>query len=109
VKTHDFILGLLRHTQRFPKDLRNSSTNRLESFAFEFEKMLVMANSASGQQRSEFLMLADGKLVCLRSLLGYRYDLQLLAGTQIKYASDHFYHSNSDTLIFCRSPPGLPR
>ncbi|MFN5314108.1 MAG: hypothetical protein ACK5FF_06605 [Planctomyces sp.] len=44
VKTHDFVLWLLRHTQRFPKNLRHSYTNRVESLAFEFEELLVMAN-----------------------------------------------------------------
>jgi len=35
VKTHDFIVWLIRHTQRFAKNLRHSYTNRLESAAFE--------------------------------------------------------------------------
>ncbi len=90
VKTHDFILWLLRHTQRFPKNLRHSYTVRLESLAFEFEELLLMANSCRGKSRLEFLMLADAKLVCLRSLLRYSYDLKLLGGTQIHYAADYF-------------------
>ena len=90
VKTHDFVLWLLRHTQRFPKNLRHSYTNRLESLAFEFEELLLMANQCRGAQRKEFLLVADGKLLCLRSLLRYSYELQLLAGTQIKYAADYF-------------------
>jgi hypothetical protein len=46
VKTHDFNLWLLQHTQRFPKHLRHSYTNRLETAALEFEEALLMANSA---------------------------------------------------------------
>jgi len=51
VKTHDFTLWLLRHTRRFPKQMRHSYTNRLETAAFEFEEALLMANSARGPER----------------------------------------------------------
>ncbi len=90
VKTHDFVLWLLRHTQRFPKNLRHSYTVRLESLAFEFEELILMANQMRGAHRRDYLMLADGKLVCLRSLLRYSYDLNLLGGHQIKHAADYF-------------------
>ncbi len=38
VKTHDFNLWLFQHTGRFPKHLRHTYTNRLESLALDFEK-----------------------------------------------------------------------
>ena len=31
VKTHDFLLWLIKHTQRFPKNLRHTYTQRLET------------------------------------------------------------------------------
>ena len=46
VKTHDFNLWLFQHTQRFPKHLRHSYTNRLESLALDFEQALLMGNTA---------------------------------------------------------------
>ena len=45
VKTHDFLLWLIRHTQRFPKNLRQSYTLKLESMAFDFQEAILMANA----------------------------------------------------------------
>jgi hypothetical protein len=87
VKTHDFLLWLIRHTQRFPKNLRQSYTLQLETVALEFQEAILMANSVRGQVRSRWLECADGKLVCLRALLRLAYDLELLAGTQVQYAA----------------------
>ncbi len=84
VKTHDFLLWLIRHTQRFPKNLRQSYTLKLELLAFEFQEAILMANAVRGAARSNWLATADGKLVCLRALLRLAYDLELLAGTQVE-------------------------
>ena len=46
-----------------------------------------MANQARGRIRQEWLERADGRLVCLRALLRFAYDLELLAGTQVKFAA----------------------
>ncbi|MEZ6055497.1 MAG: hypothetical protein R3C01_02210 [Planctomycetaceae bacterium] len=45
VKTHEFNVWLLNHTQRFPKNLRLSYTSRLEGLSFEFEELILMANA----------------------------------------------------------------
>jgi len=89
VKTHDFNLWLLKHTQRFPKNLRHSYTIRLESLSFEFEELILMANQTRGSIRRNYLEEADGKLVCLRALLRYSFDLQLLGGNQVRYAAEY--------------------
>lgn len=86
VKTHDFLLWLIQHTQRFPKNLRHTYTHKLEMLALEFQEAILMANAVRGQQRSQWLTRADGKLVCLRALLRLAYDLKLLAGTQVEHA-----------------------
>jgi hypothetical protein len=88
VKTHDFLLWLIRHTQRFPKNLRQSYTLKLENMGFDFQESILMANAARGPERSRWLQRADGKLVCLRALLRFAYDLQLLAGTQVQHAAE---------------------
>jgi hypothetical protein len=80
LKTHDFLLWLIRHTQRFPKNLRHTYTHRLESMALEFQEAILMANAVRGAERSQFLCRADGRLLGLRSLL--------LGGNQIKYAAE---------------------
>ena len=75
VKTPDFNLWLLQRTQRFPKHLRHSYTVRLENLAFEFEEALLLANQSRGTDRRRMLHAADGKLLCLRVLMRYAYDL----------------------------------
>jgi hypothetical protein len=88
VKTHDFLLWLIQHTQRFPKNLRHSYSARLETMALDFQEAILMANQARGPQRLEWIERADGRLVCLRALLRLAYDLKLLAGTQLQHAAD---------------------
>jgi hypothetical protein len=61
VKTHDFVLWLIRHTQRLPKNLRYSYTLKLETMAFEFQEVILMVNSVRGQRHSQWLERADGK------------------------------------------------
>ncbi len=87
VKTHDFLLWLIRHSQRFPKNLRHSYTLKLKIVALEFQEAILMGNSVRGVARSQWLAQADGKLVCLRALLRLAYDLQLLAGTQVQHTA----------------------
>jgi hypothetical protein len=87
VKTHDFILWLMERTQRFPKQWRHSYTNKLECVAFEFQEAILMANQARGPRRLTWLERADGKLVCLRALLRFAYDLRVLAGSQLEFAT----------------------
>lgn len=79
VKTHDFIVWLLEHSQRFPKGLRQSYTTRLENEAFEFQKATLMANAVRGADRKDWLDRADGHLMCLRALLRFTTDLRLSA------------------------------
>jgi hypothetical protein len=88
VKTHDMNLWLLQRTQRFPRHLRHSYTNRLESLAFEFEDLLLRANQTRGSERRALLEQADGQLQRLRVFLRYSLDLELLAANQMRYAFD---------------------
>jgi len=86
VKTHDFNVWLIQHTQRFPKSVRQSYTVRLENAAFDFEECLWMANTVRASARREWLGNADGRLLVLRSLLRYAVDWKLLGSNQLKYA-----------------------
>ena len=72
----------------FPKNLRHSYTLKLENMALEFQEALLMANAERARRRGEWLAVADGKLVCLRALLRLAYDLELLAGNQVRYAGE---------------------
>jgi hypothetical protein len=76
------------HTQRFPKNLRHSYTQKLELMALEFQEALLMANAVRGAERSRWLAEGDGRLVCLRALIRLAHALQLFGGNQIKYAAE---------------------
>ena len=67
VKTHDFLQWLIRHTQRFPKNLRHTYTQKLENTALALQESIQLANTVRGQERSQWLTRADGRLVCLRA------------------------------------------
>ncbi|MFM8221899.1 MAG: four helix bundle protein, partial [Planctomycetaceae bacterium] len=88
VKTHDFISWLIRHTQRFAKNLRHSYTLRLENTAFDFEQSLLAANVSRGQERLRWLQIADGQLLGLRALLRYAADWSLWGGRQVQFAAE---------------------
>ena len=66
VKTHDFLVWLLRHTQRFPRNLRHSYTVKLETMGFDFQEALLMANQVRGRDRMEWLERAVGWSACVR-------------------------------------------
>ncbi|MFZ1006956.1 MAG: four helix bundle protein, partial [Candidatus Sulfotelmatobacter sp.] len=63
-------------------------TQKLETMGFDFQEAILMANSTRGVDRSQWLERADGKLVCLRALLRFAYDLQILAGSQVQHAAE---------------------
>jgi hypothetical protein len=77
VKTHDFLLWLLRHSQRFPKNLRHSYTLRLETVGFE-ETNVVSAGSrvdpilARSCQASEHSGHSKGTLATPAVLIQFR-------------------------------------
>ena len=87
VKTHDFNVWLIRHTQRFPKNLRASLSLRIENAALEFQELLMMANSSRDVHRNHYLEQADGRLLGLRVLLRYTIDFELLGSGQYEFAS----------------------
>jgi hypothetical protein len=51
VKTHDFLLWLIKHTQRFPKNLRRTFTQRLETALLDFQEATLMGNAARSGRR----------------------------------------------------------
>ncbi len=63
-KTYDFLLWLLNHTERFPKNERFRMAKRLEDTAFTFYDLLVQA--AREQRKQPILRKADLELDKLR-------------------------------------------
>ena len=63
-KSYDFILWLLNHTEKFPKNERFRLARRLEDTAFNFYELLVQA--ARGRNQVRLLHSADLELDKLR-------------------------------------------
>jgi hypothetical protein len=54
----------------------------------DFQEAILMANAERSTAHSQWLVRADGRLVCLRALLRLAFALQLLGGNQVKYAAE---------------------
>ncbi len=87
VKTHDFTVWMFTHTQRFPKNFRQSYTLRLENACLQFEEDIVIANQLRAERRIAQLELADARLATLRNLLRYTLDFRLLGSRQFEFAA----------------------
>lgn len=109
VKTQDFIVWLIRHSQRFPKNLRQSYTSRLEAALFDFQESILMANSVRGAKRADWLDHADGKLLVFRGLLRLAGELELLGSRQLKCAAQCVDELGrfASREISCSNSPGM--
>ena len=57
-KSYDFLLWLLNHTEKFPKNERFRLARRLEDAGFEFYELLIHA-TRSPKRRQALLLEAD--------------------------------------------------
>ncbi|MBI4671259.1 MAG: diversity-generating retroelement protein Avd [Chloroflexi bacterium] len=84
-KTYDFILWLLPHTRKFPKEQRFSMAQRLEDTAFAFQDLILRAAKTKSPRR--FLVEADIELDKLRFQIRLCLDLNLLSPKQYEFAA----------------------
>ena len=84
-KTYDFLLWLLNHTERFPKNERFRMAKRLEDTAFTFYDLLVQA--ARGPQKAQVLHRADLELDKLRLYLRLSRDRGITKPNQYEHAA----------------------
>ena len=81
VKTHDFLLWLIQRTQRFPKNLRQSYTLKLETAAFEFQEAILVWRRHGHTARNHDI--AKG-VACLRGRgESHRYSARRLAAREV--------------------------
>ena len=66
-RTSDFMLWLLNHTEKFPKNERFRMAKRLEDSAFKFYELLIETTRTTKRKR-QFLIKADIELEKLRLL-----------------------------------------
>lgn len=84
VKTDDFLIWLLRSTEKFPKAQRFKMARWLEDSAMAFQESIVWA---ARNRDAEYLSDADVRLMLLKRRVRLARELELLTFKQYKYAS----------------------
>lgn len=86
VKTADFLLWLMQHTEKYPKSERFRLARRIEDAAFNFFELLVKATRTSRQKRL-VLLQADLELEKLRLYIRIAMKRKLATPNQYHYAA----------------------
>lgn len=86
VKTSDFILWLLQHTEKFPKSERFRLAKRLEDGAFAFYELLIQTTRTSRKRAT--LLQADMELEKLRLYMRLAHARKLTSQNQYHFASE---------------------
>jgi len=86
VKTTNFLLWLLQHTERFPKSERFRLAKRIEDSAFDFYEELIHA--VKGRDKRRFLLQADLELEKLRLYLRLAHQRKLTNHQQYLHAAE---------------------
>ena len=85
-RTSDFILWLLNHTEKFPKNERFRMAKRLEDSVFNFYELLIEATRSTRRKRS-LLIKADIELEKLRLYVRMSQQRKLTSHSQYRFAS----------------------
>lgn len=86
VKTSDFILWLLNHTESFPKSERFRMARRIEDSAFAFYERLIEATRSNKRKRQK-LIEADVELEKLRLYVRMSHARKLTKPAQYHFAA----------------------
>ncbi|MGC1377486.1 MAG: diversity-generating retroelement protein Avd [Anaerolineales bacterium] len=86
-RTHDFLLWLLPHAQKFPRAYRFSLAERIQRTAMDFQDFIISAGKSQGSQRRDWLQKADITLEQIRFWLRFSNELDLLKIGQYEHAS----------------------
>jgi hypothetical protein len=86
VKTESFMLWLLKHTQKFPREERFRLAARIDQTLFTFHESLVYA--AKTGDAAYFLAKADAELDMLRTYLRFALELHYTSPQQYQYVAE---------------------
>ena len=87
VRTHDFLLWLLPHVQKFPRIYRFSLAERIQRIAMDFQDFIVSAGKSKGGERHTWLQKADIALEQLRFWLRFSKELDLIQIGQYEHSA----------------------
>lgn len=85
-RTSDFIIWLLDHTEKFPKNERFRMAKRLEDSVFLFYELLIEATRSTKRKR-QLLILADVQLEKLRLYVRMSQARKLTSISQYQFAA----------------------
>lgn len=86
VKTEAFMLWLLHHTQKFPREERFRLAARIELALFTFHESLLYA--AKMNETVHYLCKADAEFDMLRTYLRFAVELNYTTPDQYRYISE---------------------
>ncbi len=86
VKTEAFMLWLLQHTRKFPREERFRLAARVEQVVFTFHESLLYA--AKTRETAHYLRKADAEFDMLRTYLRFALELRYTTPDQYQFAAD---------------------
>ena len=87
IRTHDLILWMIPHAQKFPRAHRFGLGERVQRVLLDFQDSLVAAGKSKAETRREFLGTADIQLEQLRGWIRISRDFDLLTVPQYEHVS----------------------
>jgi hypothetical protein len=86
VKTETFMLWLLHHTQKFPREERFRLASRVDQVLFTFHESLLYA--AKTKETAHYLRKADAEFDMLRTYLRFALELKYTSPDQYHHAAE---------------------
>jgi len=87
VRTHDLLLWLIPHVQKYPRIHRFGLAERVQRLALDFQDSIVAAGKSRQEARRIQLNQADIQLEQLRSWIRMSHELNLLTVSQYEHVS----------------------
>jgi hypothetical protein len=87
VRTHDLVLWMIPHVQKFPRAHRFGLGERVQRLLLDFQDSLVAAGKSRAEIRRASLMNADIQLEQLRVWIRVSQELNLMTVAQYEHVS----------------------
>lgn len=86
IKTEAFMLWLLQHTRKFPREERFRLAARIDQIMFTFHESLLYA--AKTRETERYLRKADAEFDMLRTYLRFAVELKYTTPEQYEYIAE---------------------
>ncbi|MDQ7036979.1 MAG: diversity-generating retroelement protein Avd [Anaerolineae bacterium] len=86
IKTETFMLWVLQHTKKFPREERFRLAQRIEQVFFTYHESLLYA--AKTNETKHYLRKADAELEMIRTYFRFALELSYTTSDQYQYIAD---------------------